>query len=176
MFRSSFKWSRCHTDSHQTHTPLSLWRTGASCSLPAPALSPNTLPAVADGNVLRNAIQKQTSQPGKLALETEDDDVSFLSFSPEPQWQLQLRDMCKMSFKKSATGKRKYSRAAVLFSENCSIRIDMLTGTGTLSSTDHELAKSVHHSKPASETSQKDLTPFSSSLTLIKEKRQPGDY
>jgi len=79
--------------------------------------------------VLRNAIQKQTSQPGKLALETEDDDVSFLSFSPEPQWQLQLRDMCKMSFKKSATGKCKYSRAAVLFSENCSICIDMLTGT-----------------------------------------------
>lgn len=129
MFRSSFKWSRCHTDSHQTHTPLSLWRTRASCSLPAPALSPNTLPAVADGNMLRNAIQKQTSQPGKLALESEDDDVSFLSFSPEPQWQLQLRDMCKMSFKKSATGKRKYSRAAALFSENCSIRIDMLTGT-----------------------------------------------
>lgn len=46
-----------------------------------------------------------------------------------------------------------------------------------LTSTHYELARSVHHSGLTSEIQVQEIrTPLSLTLTLIKEKRQPGNY
>lgn len=85
MLRSSFKWSHSHRLTRQ-HTPSftpDASEPGARC-MPQHRAALSCAAAAVHGNVLQNVTPEQTSQLDKPTSNTEEEDASFLSLSPEP--------------------------------------------------------------------------------------------